>query len=516
MDPLPLSPWQRLAQALPAALLICLLPAQASRAGEAEPNARFSRATVIEHARALAANPYAPPAQTPPALASLDYDTYRHIRYRHDEAIWGDSPTRFAVELFAPGFLYRDLIDIKVVENGLARDVRVDQDSFESPNPQIAEALQGAGKFAGFRLHYPLHREDYRDEFLVFQGASYFRGVSADQAYGLSARGLAIDVGEASGEEFPVFRSFWIERPAADANAIVVHATLDSPRVAGAYTFRIYPGVVLTVDVTATLFPRARLHHVGIAPLTSMYLHGAIDPPLRADYRPSVHDSEGLAMHTGRDEHLWRPLTNPNKLQFSAFVDQDPNGYGLLQRNRRFDTYQDLEADYHRRPSAWVTPTGDWGAGAVQLVEIPTREEINDNIVAYFRPQAPLEPGSESEYEYRLTWPGAARNLLPRSLARVVRNARGLKLGSVDRGELVLDYGFQRAPDRAITEAIKLDLHAPEELDLRGRVEANRYTEGFRLVLDYRLPIRREAELRVTPVHEGVPIGETWLYRLTP
>ncbi|MEO0425304.1 MAG: glucan biosynthesis protein G, partial [Pseudomonadota bacterium] len=456
---------------------------------------RFSRATVVARARALASAPYVPPAQTPPALANLDYDTYREIRYRHDEAIWGDSPTRFAVELFAPGFLYRDLIDIKVVENGVARDVRVDQDSFDAPSEQVAAALRSAGQFAGFRLHYPLNREDYRDEFLVFQGASYFRGVSADQRYGLSARGLAIDVGEASGEEFPVFRAFWIERPAADANAIVVHATLDSPRVTGAYTFRIYPGVVLTMDVTATLFPRENLRHVGIAPLTSMYLHGSIDPPARADYRLQVHDSEGLAVHTGADEHLWRPLSNPAKLQFSALLDQDPKGFGLMQRNRRFAAYQDLEALYHRRPSAWVTPRNAWGRGAVQLVEIPTREEVNDNIVSYFRPAEPLKAGKEAQFSYRLTWPGTGRSQLPRTLGRVVRSARGNKLSSTDRGELVIDYEFARPPTAAMLDAITPRLQAPTELAATTRVQRNPHTQGFRVVIDYRLPLRKEAEL---------------------
>ncbi|MEO0973251.1 MAG: glucan biosynthesis protein G, partial [Pseudomonadota bacterium] len=476
----------------------------------------FSRADVVTEARALAAAPYQAPPQSPPALASLDYDTYRQIRYRHDEAIWGDSPTRFAVELFAPGFLYRDMIDINVVENGVVRPVGVDQNAFDAPTPAIKQALERTGKFAGFRLHYPLHREDYRDEFLVFQGASYFRGVSADQGYGLSARGLAIDVGEATGEEFPFFREFWIERPAAHANAIVVHAILDSPRIAGAYTMRIYPGVVLTMDITATLLPRATLEHVGIAPLTSMYLHGAIDPPPRPDYRPRVHDSDGLAVRTGTDEFLWRPLSNPQSLQFSAFMDADPKGYGLLQRTRHFDGFQDLEARYHERPSAWVVPNGDWGKGAVQLVEIPTPEEVHDNIVAYFRPSQALEAGSEVEYRYRLTWPGTARSLLPRRMARVVRSALGVKLGEQDRGELVVDYAFAAPVDEQLLGDMTLDVQAPAALEARARLQSNPHTQGFRVVLDYRTPVRKLSELRLRPMWQGEAVGETWLYRLSP
>jgi glucans biosynthesis protein len=492
-----------------AAAVFALMPAMTL----AEP---FSRALVIDAASALAARPYTPPPTSPASLLDLDYDTYRQIRYDKSEAIWGQSRTRFAVELFAPGFLFRDLIDIAVVENGEVRAIVIDEQSFDTDDPLITAALVEAGKFAGFRLHYPLNRADYRDEFLVFQGASYFRGVSSGQTYGLSARGLAIDVAEPTGEEFPVFRAFWIERPAADANAIVVHATLDSPRVAGAFSFRVYPGAILTIDVTATLFPREPLDHVGIAPLTSMYLHGPADPSRRPDYRPAVHDSEGLAIVTGRGEYLWRPLTNPQSLQTSAFVDDSPAGFGLLQRSREFASYQDLEARYHRRPSAWVTPRGDWGTGDVHLVEIPTPEEVNDNIVAYWRPRQPLMPGEHHEFTYRLTWPGSGHKLLPRPLARVVRTARGLKLGD-RRGEIVIDYATPAgASPTELVEELTLDIAAPVRLELKHRVQTLEDPPGYRVFLDYRMPIRETTELRVQPMHNGAPAGETWLFRLTP
>ncbi len=512
-------PARWLALCLAACLTACLAAPAVARDDPPAAEKRFSRDTVVALARTLAATPYVPPPSTPATLASLDYDTYRQIRYARSEAIWGASRTRFAVELFAPGFLYRDLIDIHVVENGVARPVRIEANSFETPSEDITTALVGAGQYAGFRLHYPLNREDYRDEFLVFQGASYFRGVSAGQAYGLSARGLAIDVGEPTGEEFPVFRAFWIERPAAQSNGIVVHATLDSRRVAGAYTFRIYPGEVLTMDVTATLFPREALDHVGIAPLTSMFLHGPSDPPQRPDYRPGVHDSEALAIHAANGEYVWRPLQNPPTLQFSAFLGETaPRGFGLIQRHRDFAAYQDLEARYERRPSAWVAPDGDgFGPGAVTLVEIPTPGEVNDNIVAYFRPQQPLQAGARYDIGYRLTWPDTVRARQPAALAGVVRTARGRKLGEATREELVIDYAVPAGTDLdALVDGLTLDVAAPERLALVSRVQANPNTPGFRVFLEFEPPTRSVAELRVQPMRQGAPAGETWLYRLVP
>ena len=337
----------------------------------------FSHADVVDAARALSVQPYSPPTPVPKSLGDLTYSIYRQIRFRKDRAIWGKTPSKFAIELFAPGFLYKQGIDVSIVENGAAFPARIDAEAFDVPSPEIGTALAALGKFAGFRLHYPLNRADYQDEFVVFQGASYFRAVSRNQNYGLSARGLAIDVAEASGEEFPGFRRFWIERPSARAQSIVVHALLDSPRVAGAYRFGIYPGSATAIDVKMTLFPRAPLSHVGLGALTSMFMFGPLDAPESSDYRPAVHDSLGLAIQTGGGERIWRPLGNPRRLQVSGFMDNNPRGFGLIQRDRRFDNFQDLEARYQTRPSAWVTPQGNWGPGQVVLVEIPSDSETS-------------------------------------------------------------------------------------------------------------------------------------------
>ncbi|MEE4360631.1 MAG: glucan biosynthesis protein G [Pseudomonadales bacterium] len=467
----------------------------------------FSRDTVIALAERLAAAAHVPPEPVPAALARLDYDAYRAIRFRKARAVWGDDATRFSVELFPPGFVFGYGVDLFVVERGRSRPVDLSEGAFEAPTPAIGAALASFGRVSGFRIHYPINRDDYRDEFLVFQGASYFRGVSRGQNYGLSARGLALDVAEATGEEFPIFRAFWIEQPAPDDHAIVVHALLDSPRCTGAYRFAIYPGGRTTLDVDALLFARRPLRHVGLGPLTSMYMHGAADPPVAPDYRPAVHDSLGLAMHTGAGEWLWRPLVNPSRLQLSAFLDANPQGFGLIQRDRAFAAFEDLEARYERRPSAWVAPRGNWGRGQVQLVEIPSDSETNDNIVAYWRPELPIEPGAPFSFAYRLTWPDRAP--VTKGLARVLRTARGLAFGS-NRPQMAIDF-------EPIAGARVEDLEVTATLGAGALVErlvvANPETGGVRVFVTFDPRGADLVELRVDVRHEGRAVAETWLYR---
>lgn len=496
-----------------AAGLSLMLPGagMAGPSGRTEPAARdtepFTRDTVVNQARALASQPFRPLAALPAGLQDLDYDAYRKIRYRKDEAIWGQAPTPFSIELFAPGSLYKHGVDVFIVEDGRSRAIAVGPESFEAPNPEIGALISKVAQFAGFRLHYPLNRPDYRDEFIVFQGASYLRAVSKGQHYGLSARGLAIDVAEPTGEEFPTFRRFWIERPSSRANAIVAHALLDSPRVAGAYRFGIYPGAPTTIDVDATLIPRAPLTHIGLGALTSMFMHGAIDPPDRPDYRPAVHDSLGLAMVTGQGERLWRPLANPAALQVSAFVDENPKGFGLIQRIRDFSQFQDLEAHYDKRPSAWVAPRGDWGAGFVNLVEIPSPFEGNDNIVAYWRPSRPLEPGVAFPFSYRLTWPNDYPP--PQDIATVGRSAFGLDLAN-GKQQYVVDYGA--APNIAAGEVTPHVSVSTGRL-LETRIQPNPSTGGFRVFVTFDPGSAPLCEIRLQPLMNGNPVGETWLNR---
>ena len=380
----------------------------------------FGPETVRERARELARRPYQKPeASLPPAYAQLTYDQYRDIRFRPERAWWHDAGLGFQAQFFAPGFFYTSPVPMNEVVDGRAEPIRFSPALF-SYGP-LVKALPEApiSGFAGLRLHYPLNRPEVLDELAVFLGASYFRALGRGSVYGLSARGLAIDTALPEGEEFPVFREFWLERPVAGAGRVVVHALMDSPSVTGAYRFVILPGAPTVMQVEAELHARKAVKRLGVAPLTSMYLFGENDRGSAEDFRPEVHDSDGLALWMKNGEHLWRPLQNPARLSVSSFQVEGLHAFGLLQRDRAFASYEDLEAHYERRPGVWVQPVGDWGRGTVQLVEIPSHQEYDDNIVAYWVPEAPVGPGTTLRLGWTLTWgdapPEAPREATTRS-----------------------------------------------------------------------------------------------------
>lgn len=467
----------------------------------------FSHDYVLNLARKLSEKPMQQPASAPAELTGLDYSEYRKINFQQNKAIWGDEPTLFSIQLFAPGFLYKDLIDIDVVESGRAYPLKVQPDSFSVPDSALADVLTKVGKYAGMRLHFPINRQDIKDEFIVFQGASYFRGVSKGQNYGISTRGLAVDVAQPMGEEFPLFKKFWIERPANSHHAIVVHALLDSQSITGAYRFGIYPGAPTRVDVRATLFPRRDIEHIGIAPLTSMFMFNAMDPADRPDYRPAVHDSEGLQILRGNGEMVWRPISNPSTLQVSAFGDENPKGFGLIQRQRCLSAFQDLEANYNKRPSVWVQPQGDWGRGAVELVEIPSDSESNDNIVAYWQPEGGLKKGEQATYSYMLTWPNDTPPLAGK--VHIVRSAKGLKLFG-NHPEVVIDYADLVVDD---VEQLNMDASISTGEIIETVLERNPDINGVRAYVIFDPDSAKVAELRLQLKMDDEPVASTWLYR---
>ena len=375
---------------------------QAAPATDAVP---FSAADVLKQARTLAADKFVrPKGDLPKAFQALSYDQYRDIRFKQERAIWASEGLPFRVELLHRGFIFTDPVAIAVVAGGQARRVAYSPDLFTF-SPHVPPPSDGTiTDFSGFRLRASIKRPGDFDEFAVFQGASYFRAVAKGQGYGLSARGLALNTGASEGEEFPFFRAFWLEQPTREASALVVHALLDSDSTTGAYRLTIRPDDPTVMDVEMTLYPRVELKQAGLAPLTSMFFFGPNDRAGIDDFRPAAHDSDGLAIWNGKGEWLWRPLTNPETLQVSAFIDNNARGFGLLQRHRAFADYQDLEADYERRPSLWVEAIGDWGSGVVQLIEIPSKSEANDNVVAFWRPSQPLPAQAEYRFTYRLYW----------------------------------------------------------------------------------------------------------------
>jgi len=473
--------------------------------------ARFSPASVREVARALAAKPYVAPSDAlPDALKTLTYDEYRSIRFLPAHALWRGEKRGFEVEFFHRGFFYKPKVEIYEIADGDARVIpyRRADFSFGDGVGQWPEADLG---FAGFRLHAPINRPDYYDELCVFLGASYFRAVAKGEVYGLSARGLAIDTGDSKGEEFPFFKAFWLERPAVGATSVVVHALLDSKSAAGSYRFTIRPGETTIFDVEMTLFPRVDIPHSGLAPLTSMFFFGPNERKDVEDFRPQVHDSDGLTMLNGRGVALWRPLCNPKTLQISAFADGNPRRFGLVQRDKDFPDYQDLESHFERRPSLVVEPIGDWGEGSVVLFEIPTKQEIHDNIVAFWRPKQTPVAKSEKSLTYRLHWgPDKART---DKFARFTRT--GLSAKTNDVKLFVLELAGERLKS-VNAAAIKGVVSADKGKIDHVVTQPNPETGGWRLSFEVDVKDQKAVELRATLKEGDAPVSEIWIYRWTP
>ncbi|MEM7567167.1 MAG: glucan biosynthesis protein, partial [Pseudomonadota bacterium] len=390
------------------------------------PATPFAPDDVVALARTVAGSAYVAPARVPDVWAQLSYDNYRRLGFQVDLAPWRGRSAH--VELFAPGLYFNEPIEVNLVEDGAAQTILFDKDAFAIPT-DLAELRQSdPGGYSGFKIVDAITPGGGSlEEYLVFQGASYFRSRAAGQIYGLSARGLAIDTAEPGGEEFPAFRRFWIEAP-TPSGRVTIHAFLDSPSCTGAFTFTSKLGDVTETDVTAHVFPRRDLANVGIGAQTSMFLFDQTNRARFDDFRPAVHDSDGLLIDNGAGERLWRPLANPRELQVSQFIDENPRGFGLMQRARSLEDFEDFEALYHRRPGLWTVPKGDWGRGSVALVEIPSEREIYDNMVAYWRPAEPLRAGGEYRFDYALHWgeePGGADE--PR-LARVEETFMGERL----------------------------------------------------------------------------------------
>lgn len=470
----------------------------------------FSLEGLIDYARSLSKVDYVEPAKIPQAWIDLNYDQYRAIRFKRHAALWRDTDNPFVAEFFAPGLYFPSPISIAVVKDGMEQPVLFDRDVFKMHDivPELPD--DDALNYSGFRLHTEINDPARKDEFVVFQGASYFRAVGKNEAYGLSARGLALNTGEEKGEEFPDFRKFWIEEASAGAKSVTVHALLDSPSVSGLYSFVITPGVATEMDVTARIFPRTELDHVGIAAETSMFLFDETNRNRFDDFRPAVHDSDGLLIENGAGETLWRALANPVNLQVSSFVDTNPKGFGLMQRPRELANYADLEANYHRRPGLWVVPGEGWGEGAVTLVEIPADKEIYDNIVAYWRPRKPLAPGTDHQFTYRLYWSDVPP--VDPSLARVINTRMGARF----TGGRVAAIDF--APTDALPEDIsEITVHVSANGGKvsKGVLQRNPATGGVRLDFTFDPKDRTSIELRAQLMYKSKKASEVWLYRWT-
>lgn len=365
--------------------------------------------SIQSRARDLANRPYVAPNRDslPAWMNNLTYDQYRDIRFNPNQALWAADNLPFRAMFFHPGYLYREPVVLNEFTSSHQQKIRLAEAYFNyGPLIQKHGDLPPDGGFAGFRLHAPFNKPDFYDELIVLQGASYWRALGKNQRYGISARGIAVDTGiDGATEEFPGFREFWLRKPEAGDTNARFYALLDGPSYAGAYAFKVHPGNDTIVDVKAVIFTRRAVSRLGIAPMSSMFWFGENSRRRFDDFRPEVHDSDGLAIRMGTGERIWRPISNDSgKLEFSFFNMEKCDGFGLLQRDRRFNAYEDGEASYHLRPSLWIEPTSDWGAGRVMLMEIPATNELSDNTVALWEPARTPQPGDRIEFSYRQHW----------------------------------------------------------------------------------------------------------------
>jgi glucans biosynthesis protein len=472
----------------------------------------FSFATLAARAQAIAARVYAPPPPGDPLLDRIDFDAYGQIVYDPAMTLWGGAGEP-AVRLFPQGSLFKTPVRTSLVDKGVARPVIYSPGLFQTPAGHPFRRLKGGG-FAGFRVMNPEGNGDW----LAFLGAAYFRAAGPFNQYGASARGLAINTGGPAKEEFPQFTDFWLER--APAGGLIVYALLDGPSLSGAYRIENHrgaEGVTQTIDVA--LFFRKPVETLGLAPLTSMFWYGENSPPRSRDWRPEIHDSDGLALATGAGERLWRPLINPPRVLTNAFEDHNPNGFGLLQRDRLFDHYQDDGAFYDKRPSLWVEPKTPFGAGSVRLVELPSSSEIEDNIAAFWTPDRRYGAGESLRYSYTLRWISEPAG---GGLARV----EATRMGVGGRPGFPAKSGYRRlaidfAGDslKGLTRASGVEGIVTASGGARIEEVAAYPVVGtplWRLIFDVGAIDQGPIDVRAYLRHGEAALSETWLYQVFP
>lgn len=515
---------QILAASAPLALALGGLAPSTGRAettgpqfGPPEP---FDFDALRKRAEALAGKAYvAPKAPAADVIAKISFDVAQKIRYRADKALFADGTSPFPVRMFHVDQFNSLPVQINVLSGGIARQVVYSSADFDYGGTGLDEKLPSDLGFSGFRV---MNGPTTETDWLAFQGASYFRSAGEDNQYGASARGIAVDTALSSKEEFPRFVAFWLAEPVPHRSEITIYALLDGPSVTGAYRFVAAKETGAVMDIDAELFVRNDIARLGLAPLTSMYWYGENDRGAATDWRPEIHDSDGLAMWTGKGERIWRPLIDPPLVLTNSFLDENPHGFGLMQRDRDFNDYQDDGAFYNRRPSIWVEPKGNWGTGAVQLVEIPTNDEIHDNIVAFWNPKRPIKAGDHLNVSYRLYWQNRSP-FIPSDVGLVTatRIGRGGVPGrshpdDKDKWKFVIDFAggplTQMAARYDVTPVVTVS---------RGKI-SNAYvikvvgTERWRALFDVKISGTDPVNLRCFLRLDGRTLTETWLYQYYP
>ncbi len=490
----------------------------------------FGLAFVSHKAQDLASKPFEEPKDSvPEELMKLSYDQWRDIRFRSEKALWQEDNLPFSVQFFHLGMFYNRAVQIHIVDGKKVTPLSFSPEMFDYGKNQLdLKKLPPDLGFAGFRIHFPINTKKYADEVAVFLGASYFRAVAQNQQYGLSARGLALDTGSSTGEEFPWFKEFWLVKPLKQSSSMVMYALLDSPSCTGAYKFTIIPGKETQIDVICNIYRRKEIQKIGIAPFTSMFLYGETENGRPGDFRPEVHDSDGLLVETEDEQLIWRPLINPARLLITKQTETPIKGFGLMQRDLNFDHYLDLEARYEKRPSLWITPQNNWGKGHVELIEIPSDSEINDNIVAYWVPE--IEEGTSLHpltFTYTMEWltPDVDKERIARA-----SHTRLVKEKEEGAYRFIIDFEGKELNEIPADTGLASDLNVEGDATLVERqLLKNIVTGGWRLSFKISVPVEKIKS--VVPDRKPVvklsaflkkgeniptPLTEIWTYDFRP
>ncbi len=495
---------------------VFVLPAKAQGPDRAP---QFDFEDVVKRARDLVNAPFDETSMPlPDAFANLDFDTWRDLRFREDHALFADNKHGFKLGLYHLGHLFKRSITINTIRDGIAAPIPYSQAMFDYGRLKLDKAPPINTGYAGFRLNYPVNGPFANDEALSFIGVSYFRFLGRGQQYGLSARGLAVENGTKK-ETFPYFREFWVDTPAAGSNHATIYALLDGEAATGAYRFDFTVGQESTMDVQATIFPRRDGVRFGIAALTSMFMTGENDRHVRDSYRNELHDSDGLLIHGASGEWLWRPLLNPdNRVDSSHFLDPNIRGFGLLQRDRNFISYQDLDLGYEDRPSYFVEPKGDWGDGRIELVELATTDETNDNIVASWTPAKPPEARKPYSFAYRITGGLNMARLSPNGRVMNTFEAPAYALGSAEAKNpqarrFLIDFAGGDL-DYYVTDygQVEVVATATQGKILRTGIAPNKPLKGVRIMVDVGVKPGDIADVRLFLRSNGRTLTETWTY----
>ena len=471
----------------------------------------FSPGMVVEAARNLARQPYKAVASDLAApLADLTYEQYVGIRLKPEAMIWGKDNLGFAIEPLSRGFIFSAPVLINVVENNVVRALQLTAGAFDfgkiaSPQPSTPVGL------SGIRI-LQTNGGAATIEVAIIQGASFMRALAKGQNLGIVSRALSIRTADPKGEEFPFIREMWIERPSLATNALVVHALIDSESMTGGYRFTLRPGDVTIIDTECTLFARSAAENFGLGGMTAMFAFNALDRHNVDDVRDAVCEVSGLQMLNGKGEWIWRPVANRNTLEVSAFLDIKPGGFGLLQRERRFSQFQDDVQHWELRPSLWIEPISEWGEGSVQLVEIPTDSEVNDNIICFWRPKASLPAGGDASFAYRQFWCWSPPTRPTLAIVSDTRSGRG---SSGRRRRFVVEFTADQFADGKAVGDIKPACSTSAGTIQNLQTFSSEARKSYRVAFELDPGNDSLAEMRLVLESSGKPISETWLYRWT-